>query len=185
MTSVAVGGWCIFGASVDGTVRRYDIRMGRAYADQLHHPVTSVALSHDGLCVLAACLDSTLRLLDRDSGELLAAYTGHVHASVKMDCALTPSDAHVIGSSESGAWKWVGVRERARRSCVGTDMRMARACSPCAPWLGVWPHPPHCMHAGRGGGARHQPPCALCTRMHRAAMPIGMQRQTRGHIMMT
>lgn len=112
VTSVAISGWCIFGASVDGTIRRYDIRMGRSYCDQLHHPITSVALSHDGLCVLAACLDSALRLLDRDSGELLASYTGHVHQSVKMDCTLTPSDAHVIGSSESGVFsrshlKWL------------------------------------------------------------------------------
>jgi len=27
---------------------------------------------------------------------------GHVHESVKMDACLTPSDAHVVGSSETG-----------------------------------------------------------------------------------
>lgn len=47
--------------SVDGTVRRFDIRMGRVYSDNLHNAVTSIALSHDGQCVLAACLDSKLR----------------------------------------------------------------------------------------------------------------------------
>jgi mitogen-activated protein kinase organizer 1 len=52
----------IVAGSVDGTVRRFDIRMGRVYSDNLHHAVTSVALSHDGQCVLAACLDSKLRL---------------------------------------------------------------------------------------------------------------------------
>lgn len=102
VTSVVVRGWEIIAGSVDGTVRRFDIRIGRMYTDAVHHPVTSVAVSHDTLCVLAACLDSTLRLLDKSSGELLASYRGHVHSSVKMDCCLTPSDAHVVGCSESG-----------------------------------------------------------------------------------
>ena len=46
------------------------------YTDDLHHPITSMALSHDDHCVLAGCLDGSLRLLDRVSGELLAQYTG-------------------------------------------------------------------------------------------------------------
>ena len=44
----------------------------------------------------------TCRLLDKGSGELLASYQGHVHQAVKLDCCLTPSDAHVVGGSESG-----------------------------------------------------------------------------------
>ncbi|MEW5301403.1 MAG: hypothetical protein WDW36_004263 [Sanguina aurantia] len=102
VTAVATAGWEVIGSSVDGTVRRFDVRMGRAYTDDLHHPITSCALTHDSLCVLTACLDSSLRLLDKKSGELLASYTGHVHGSVQMDCCLTPSDAHVVGSSETG-----------------------------------------------------------------------------------
>mmetsp|Transcript_2633 Transcript_2633/g.4479 ORF Transcript_2633/g.4479 Transcript_2633/m.4479 type:complete len:314 (+) Transcript_2633:27-968(+) len=102
VTSVMVRGWEITAGSVDGTVRRFDVRMGRMYVDELHHPVTSVAVSGDGLCTLAACLDSTLRLLDKASGQLLASYKGHMHQAVKMDCGFTPSDAHVVGSSETG-----------------------------------------------------------------------------------
>lgn len=102
MTSVVVHGWEIIAGSVDGTVRRFDVRMGRVYTDDVQHPVTSVATSHDGMCVLAACLDSTLRLLDKSTGKLLSTYTGHVHSSVKMDCSLTPSDAYVVGCSETG-----------------------------------------------------------------------------------
>eukprot|EP00877_Chromochloris_zofingiensis_P007605 jgi/Chrzof1/3098/Cz12g11190.t1 len=101
--SVTVQGAEIIAGSVDGTVRRFDIRRGRVYTDDLHHPVTHVAVSHDQLCVLAACLDSQLRLLDKGTGELLATYTGHQHESVKMECAITPSDAYVIGSSEDGS----------------------------------------------------------------------------------
>lgn len=102
VTSVVVRGWEITAGSVDGTVRRFDVRMGRVYVDELHQPVTSVAVSRDGLCTLAACLDSTLRLLDKASGQLLASYKGHMHQAVKMDCCFTPSDAQVVGSSETG-----------------------------------------------------------------------------------
>ncbi len=103
VTSVVVHGCEIIASSVDGTIRRFDVRMGRMYVDELHHAITSVSVSHDGLCVLGACLDSTLRLLDKASGQLLASYTGHVHQSVRMDCCLTPDDAYVVGCSETGA----------------------------------------------------------------------------------
>ena len=68
----------IIAASVDGTVRCFDLRAGACYTDELGHPVASMALSHDGNCLLAACLDSRVRLLDRESGELLATYQGEV-----------------------------------------------------------------------------------------------------------
>ncbi|KAG1657471.1 hypothetical protein FOA52_001386 [Chlamydomonas sp. UWO 241] len=102
VTSVACRGPDIVAGSVDGTVRVFDVRMGRVYTDTVHHPVTSVALSHDGQCMLAACLDSTLRLLERRTGELLCTYQGHVHSGIKLDCCLTPSDAHVVCGSETG-----------------------------------------------------------------------------------
>ncbi|KAL4436065.1 hypothetical protein ABPG77_005513 [Micractinium sp. CCAP 211/92] len=103
VTSVAVTERAeILAGSVDGSVRRFDVRMGRLFTDDLHHPVTCVRVSNDHNCVLAACMDSTIRLLDRADGDLLAEYTGHTHTSFKMDCCFTPSDAFVVGSSEDG-----------------------------------------------------------------------------------
>jgi mitogen-activated protein kinase organizer 1 len=58
----------VLGGSVDGTLKRFDVRMGRAYSDDLRHPVTAALFTGDGLCLLAACLDSTLRLLDKETG---------------------------------------------------------------------------------------------------------------------
>mmetsp|Transcript_16314 Transcript_16314/g.41484 ORF Transcript_16314/g.41484 Transcript_16314/m.41484 type:complete len:311 (-) Transcript_16314:19-951(-) len=102
VTAVLVDGTDILAGSVDGTVRRFDVRVGAMHTDELNHPVTSIAMSHDGKCVLAGCLDSTVRLLDRGAGDLLASYTGHRHESIKMDCAFTPSDEFVLCGSEDG-----------------------------------------------------------------------------------
>ncbi|KAJ9513732.1 hypothetical protein QJQ45_015488, partial [Haematococcus lacustris] len=119
VTCVVVRDHEIVASSVDGSIRRFDIRMCRVYTDDVHHAVTSVAVSHDGLCLLAACLDSTLRLLDKTSGELLASYRGHVHQAVKMDCCLMPSDAQVVGSSKTGALpvlsEWRAMRQAGLR----------------------------------------------------------------------
>ncbi|KAH7689789.1 WD40-repeat-containing domain-containing protein [Dioscorea alata] len=67
----------IIAGSVDGTVRTFDIQIGRELVDDLKQPVNCVSLSNDTNCILASCLDSTLRLLDRSSGELLQEYKGH------------------------------------------------------------------------------------------------------------
>jgi len=102
VTTAVVGATDILACSVDGTVRRFDVRMGALYTDELHHPVTSMALSHDGLCVLASCMNSSLMLLDKESGDVLATYHGHKHEAIKLDCALTPSDEFVLCGSEDG-----------------------------------------------------------------------------------
>ncbi|GMY33020.1 WD repeat domain-containing protein 83 [Fagus crenata] len=92
----------IIAGSVDGTVRTFDLRIGRERSDNLGQPVNCISLSNDSNCVLASCLDSTLRLLDRLSGELLQEYKGHTCKSYKLDCCLTNTDAHVTGGSEDG-----------------------------------------------------------------------------------
>lgn len=76
----------ILAGSVDGTLRRFDVRAGTCYVDNLGHAVASIAVSHDGNCALAACLDSCMRLLDVQAGELLAQYHGEMlgtHACIR------------------------------------------------------------------------------------------------------
>ena len=69
----------IIGGSDDGTVRTFDIRIGRETSDNLGQPVNCISMSNDGNCILAGCLDSTLRLLDRSTGESLQEYKGHTN----------------------------------------------------------------------------------------------------------
>jgi mitogen-activated protein kinase organizer 1 len=77
--SLCTSGCCsaeIVGGSVDGTVRRFDVRMGLEVSDSLGAAVTSVSVSGDGLCILASCMDGTVKLLDKSGGDLLASYSG-------------------------------------------------------------------------------------------------------------
>ncbi len=61
---------------MDGTIHRFDVRMGAVLVDDIGHPVTHMAVAHDGESVLAMCTDGVLRLLDRASGQLMAEYQG-------------------------------------------------------------------------------------------------------------
>ena len=93
-------------ASVDGSLRRYDLRAGQLTADAVGSPIASLALSRadGGATALVACLDGRLRLLDRGTGALLASYTGHAASGgIRTDCViLPPGDASVAVGSEDG-----------------------------------------------------------------------------------
>ncbi|NWT09503.1 WDR83 protein, partial [Vireo altiloquus] len=127
ISSLKLSGHEILTGSVDGRVRRYDLRAGQLYSDYIGSPITSVYFTKDGQCVLAASLDSTLRLLDKDTGELLGEYgppdplrspggsgvprltprvppryTGHRSTTYRLDCVLNELDTHVGCASEDG-----------------------------------------------------------------------------------
>ena len=92
----------IYGASVDGCIRRYDLRKGELFVDHVARPIVDMAISRDSNCILVGCLDSTARLFEKDSGELLGSYSGHVCDTSKTECKLTNTDAHVVAGSEDG-----------------------------------------------------------------------------------
>ncbi|XP_072704402.1 WD repeat domain-containing protein 83 isoform X2 [Ciconia boyciana] len=102
VSSVKVSDHEILSGSVDGRIRRYDLRAGQLYSDYVGSPITSVCFSKDGQCALAASLDSTLRLLDKETGELLGEYTGHRSTAYRLDCVLSEQDTHVGSASEDG-----------------------------------------------------------------------------------
>jgi len=100
VTSVFISQYEILTSSVDGSVRNYDIRAGRLRTDHLGQPVTSMTLSNDRNCILCSCLDSTIRLLDKNSGDLLNQYKGHLNTGYKIASGLTYTDAHIFSGSE-------------------------------------------------------------------------------------
>jgi len=102
ITSVIVDAHVIISASVDGTIRHYDVRDGTLKCDEIRHPVTFLSLSHDAVCLLASCLDNKLRLLDRADGTLLAEFSGHRNCEFRLANAFSPDDSAVISGSEGG-----------------------------------------------------------------------------------
>jgi len=100
VSSLFVSSEEIITACVDGCVRNYDIRTGRLKTDFMGQPCTSVSLSNDANCLLISSLDSSIRLLDKQSGELLGEYKGHVNNQYKIASSLSNTDAYVVSGSE-------------------------------------------------------------------------------------
>ncbi|KAJ3223925.1 Eukaryotic translation initiation factor 5A [Clydaea vesicula] len=103
VSSVDLSDTEILAGSIDNFVRIYDLRQGKMIEDNLGHPVTSATFSGDGQCVLASTLDSTIQLLDKESGEVLNSYSGHINGSYKISSCLNSADSHVISGSEDGS----------------------------------------------------------------------------------
>ena len=102
VTSLVVHEYDVIAASVDGSVRTFDVRTGEVVTDALGPPVTCVNLSSDAQCILVGLLESKIALLDRGSGELLAQYKGHANSQFKVESLLTHDDAYVVSGSEDG-----------------------------------------------------------------------------------
>ncbi|MBZ3891247.1 WD repeat domain-containing protein 83, partial [Sciurus carolinensis] len=112
--------------SVDGRVRRYDLRKGQLFSDYVGSPITCTCFSRDGQCTLVSSLDSTLRLLDKDTGELLGEYSGHQNKQYKLDCCLSERDTHVVSCSEDGKVFFWDLVEMSSKVAIGSDIGQAR-----------------------------------------------------------
>eukprot|EP00158_Paraphelidium_tribonemae_P009619 Partr_v1_DN28910_c0_g1_i2_m25422 putative wd repeat len=124
VTSVQLDEYEIMASSIDGSVRRYDIRVGRVTCDSLGLPITDASYSKDRNCVLVSTLDDKLRLLDSESGEILSEYGGHQNSKYRIENTFSHTDAHVISGSEDGCiYVWDLVDE----SVVATLRKHSRA----------------------------------------------------------
>ena len=102
VTGVIIREHSVYASSMDGCVRRYDVRMASRTTDHIAQPVSALSLSHDGNCLLLSCLDSSYRLMDVASGELLNEYAGATAKEYRMECCFENSDGFVVGGSETG-----------------------------------------------------------------------------------
>eukprot|EP01057_Protomagalhaensia_wolfi_P000387 Protomagalhaensia_wolfi_Nauph_80__386@NODE_1212_length_1656_cov_18_366729_g932_i0_p1_GENE_NODE_1212_length_1656_cov_18_366729_g932_i0NODE_1212_length_1656_cov_18_366729_g932_i0_p1_ORF_typecomplete_len342_score38_69WD40/PF00400_32/0_38WD40/PF00400_32/0_091WD40/PF00400_32/8_1WD40/PF00400_32/0_031WD40/PF00400_32/2_3ANAPC4_WD40/PF12894_7/4_4e05ANAPC4_WD40/PF12894_7/0_031ANAPC4_WD40/PF12894_7/2_8ANAPC4_WD40/PF12894_7/8_8e02WD40_like/PF17005_5/4_6WD40_like/PF17005_5/0_25WD40_like/PF17005_5/0_00027WD40 len=96
-------------ASLDGFVRRYDLRAGMLTCDFIHHPVTHLEQVHssDAQCVAAVSLGGVITLVDlsvsdRARNASLNYFSGFVNDSGAVRCAVDLEDSHVISASEDG-----------------------------------------------------------------------------------
>lgn len=102
VTSLCVSDYEIVAGSADCYIRRYDLRNGQLYADYIDNAVTCVNLTRDGQCILTSYLGNSLYLLDKQTGELLNEYRGHVNSEFKLDCVISSNDKQILSGSEDG-----------------------------------------------------------------------------------
>ena len=104
VTRVLAGAGDIVTASMDGHVRRYDVRSARVLSDDVGAAVAALARSADGLCLLAATLRAggQLLLLEAGAGRRLKAYSGHAKALYRCSPAFSADDAHTLCGGEAG-----------------------------------------------------------------------------------
>ncbi|XP_076379224.1 WD repeat domain-containing protein 83 isoform X1 [Megalopta genalis] len=107
ISSVRVSDHEILTASFDGKIRRYDIRVGELYADYMGDAVTCASFTRDGQCIVVSCADAVVRLMDKDSGELLGEFTGHVADNLCLESSVDVQDARILsGSADGKLWIW-------------------------------------------------------------------------------
>jgi mitogen-activated protein kinase organizer 1 len=102
VTSLAVSGFEIATGSLDGKVRRYDLRKGELNVDDVKSSVGNICFTKDGQCVLTNCHNSCVKLIDKDSGEILAEFKGHENRKYRIDGCLFDNDSYVLSGSEDG-----------------------------------------------------------------------------------
>ncbi|CAG2116868.1 unnamed protein product, partial [Medioppia subpectinata] len=122
VSSVVVSDQQIVSASLDCSVRSYDIRKGIMNCDRTDASVSNVCLTRDGQCLLISCLNNTVKLLDKSNGEVLAIYTGHSNSKYRIDSCLTDNDSVVLSGSEDGSVHCWSLIETTIIGKIGHDM---------------------------------------------------------------
>jgi mitogen-activated protein kinase organizer 1 len=149
VSSISVTESEIIAASLDGTVRTYDVRAGKLVADAVGASITHARLSHDRNCLLVCCLDSCARVLDRAEGTVLNSYQGHKHANYAVGGCFSHDDAYVLCGSEDGkVYAWglveanrVAALEGHTRTVCSVDYHPSQPCAISASFDGtvrVW-----------------------------------------------
>ena len=115
VTGVAVVEGCILATCLDGALRAWDLRAGRATTDVLPAgpgaaaggapaPLTALAPPTPSSALVASTrAGGTLALLDRPSGAVLATMVGHTCRNYRCVPALLPGGTGVVCGGEGGA----------------------------------------------------------------------------------
>jgi len=91
--------WFVITASLDETIRIYDLRKGILCEDFIGKIPTSVKLATDCHLILLNCSDNTLRLFDKEDGSLLQKFSGHRTDDYRIGCSFVQGNAHIISGS--------------------------------------------------------------------------------------
>lgn len=113
ITRIIVNEFEIVVSSLDGCIRRYDLRKGEITCDNVGESIVYISQTKDSKCTLVACSDNALRLLDNENAETLATYRGHQADDYQVECGILSNDSQIVcGSSDGTAFIWDLVEEK-------------------------------------------------------------------------
>lgn len=103
MCMALTGSYSMIVGSVDGYIRKFDLRMLEVTEDNVSpSPVVSFSLSPNHEFALIFCLDNAIRLIDMRTGERANTYKGHSAQNVRGGVLFSSSGEKVCATSEDG-----------------------------------------------------------------------------------
>lgn len=132
ITGIIVTDHQIITSSLDGCIRRYDIRAAEMISDSIGPPIVHMVQTKDGQCIVGAFADSVIRLIDNDSGSMLSQYKGHRTDDYQIECGILSNDSQIISGSAEGCaiiWDLVEEKEIGRLS-IGSGVVHSLATHP-------------------------------------------------------
>ena len=103
VTSLDVSDHEILVGCADGKIRRYDLRNGALHTDLVGtSAVASACFTGDNHCILVSSSGDTVKLFDKQTGELLNEFAGHVNKNYRVEAVLNHTDHFVLSGSENG-----------------------------------------------------------------------------------
>ncbi|XP_020282555.1 WD repeat domain-containing protein 83 [Pseudomyrmex gracilis] len=107
ISSIKVSDHEILSASFDCHIRIYDIRAGQLWEDYMGDPITCASFTRDGQCIVISCSSDVIRLIDKDSGELLGEFVGHIGKDLCLESSVDCQDTKILsGSADGKLWIW-------------------------------------------------------------------------------
>lgn len=105
--------------------------------------VTFAAFTRDSQCLLVSA-ENIIRLMDKETGELLAEYSGHITKDYFIESCVSLKDNYVLsGSTDGNVWCW----ELLSSKCVKLFPH-----SPEKIIHSICPHPTKELYATAAGG---------------------------------
>ncbi|KAJ2839147.1 hypothetical protein J3B02_006323, partial [Coemansia erecta] len=99
----------IIAGSVDGSVRTYDMRVGKLITDFLGEPVVSLCVCPEGIeqktAMAVACMDNTVLLIDRKYALVMGTFAGHKCENYRIQCS-TNGRLVASGSEDGYVYIW-------------------------------------------------------------------------------
>jgi mitogen-activated protein kinase organizer 1 len=113
VTHIDLNAQQILVSCLDKHVRLYDVRFGKMICDFIGEQVTCSTLSKDDQCTLVSTLANKILLFDKQSGELLNEYKGHLNKTYQIENCMNNISSEIYSGSEDGyvyVWDLVGAK---------------------------------------------------------------------------